>query len=297
MELNHVKEFIALTKTENYLEAAENLFISQSSLSKHIKSLEVELGTTLFDRTTRQVKLNEAGKVFLKYAQQLIDVQHQCNTALINLKEAEEQSLTIGSIPIMAPYGITDMLIDFKKANVKINLSIIEGETEQLKQKLRNDDCDLIFIRRLPDQKEVTEDLDDFAVINFTTDYLVAVLPNDHPLANQALIDLSELKNEEFLFLPPHSVMHNISLQACRQAGFTPSIAYTGKRAENIIDLVSKGMGISLLMAKPISYINTRNLVKLVPVLPHIETEIVIYYKKSALLSKAASHFLEFVQR
>lgn len=74
MELNHVKEFIALTKTENYLEAAENLFISQSSLSKHIKSLEAELGTTLFDRTTRQVKLNEAGKVFLKYAQQLIDM-------------------------------------------------------------------------------------------------------------------------------------------------------------------------------------------------------------------------------
>ena len=297
MELNHVKEFIALTKTENYLEAAENLFISQSSLSKHIKSLETELGTSLFDRTTRQVKLNEAGKVFLKYAQQLIDVQHQCNTALINLKEAEEQSLTIGSIPIMAPYGITDMLIDFKKANVKINLSIIEGETEQLKQKLRNDDCDLIFIRRLSAPKEVTEDLDDFAVINFMTDYLVAVLLNDHSLANQALIDLSELKNEELLFLPLHSVMHNISLQVCRQAGFTLSIAYTGKRAENIIDLVSKGMGISLLMAKPISYINTRNLVKLVPVLPHIETEIVIYYKKSALLSKAASHFLEFVQR
>ncbi|RCW16634.1 LysR family transcriptional regulator [Streptococcus gallolyticus] len=297
MELNHVKEFIALTKTENYLEAAENLFISQSSLSKHIKSLEAELGTTLFDRTTRQVKLNEAGKVFLKYAQRLIDVQHQCHTALINLKEAEEQSLIIGTIPLMASYGITDMLIDFKKANVKINLSIIEGETEQLKQKLRNDDCDLIFIRRLSGQKEVIEDLDDFAVIPFTTDHLVAVLPNEHPLANQALIDLSELKNEEFLFLPPHSVMYNISLQACRQAGFTPSIAYTGKRAENIIDLVSKGMGISLLMAKPISYINTRNLVKLVPVLPHIETEIVIYYKKSALLSKAASHFLEFVQR
>lgn len=100
MELNQVKEFIALTKTENYLEAAENLFISQSSLTKHIKSLEAELGTTLFDRTTRQVKLNEVGKVFLKYTQQLIDVRYQCNTALINLKDAEEQSLTIGSIKI-----------------------------------------------------------------------------------------------------------------------------------------------------------------------------------------------------
>lgn len=75
-------------------------------------------------------------------------------------------------------------------------------------------------------------------------------------------------------------MMHSISIQACHQAGFTPAIAYTGERAENIIDLVSKGMGISLLMSKPISYINTQNQVKLVPVLPHIETEIVIYSKK-----------------
>lgn len=95
MELSHLKEFIVLAKIENYLEAAENLYISQSSLSKHIKSLEAELGTTLFDRTTRQVKLNEAGRVFLKYAQQMIEIQYQFNTALLNLKEAEEQSLTI----------------------------------------------------------------------------------------------------------------------------------------------------------------------------------------------------------
>ena len=65
MELNHLKEFVVLAKIENYMEAAENLFISQSTLSKHIKSLETELGINLFDRTTRQVKLNEAGRVFL----------------------------------------------------------------------------------------------------------------------------------------------------------------------------------------------------------------------------------------
>lgn len=296
MELSHLKEFIVLAKIENYLEAAENLYISQSSLSKHIKSLEAELGTTLFDRTTRQVKLNEAGRVFLKYAQQMIEIQYQFNTALLNLKEAEEQSLTIGSIPIMAPYGITDMLLGFKKANPKINLSIIEGETEQLKQKLRSGECDLAFIRHLPGGAEATEDVADFLMTSFTADYLVAVLPLEHPLANQALIDLSDLKTEEFLFLPPNSMMHSISIQACHQAGFTPAIAYTGERAENIIDLVSKGMGISLLMSKPISYINTQNQVKLVPVLPHIETEIVIYSKKGALLSKVASHFLEFIQ-
>ena len=295
MELNHIREFIALSKTENYLEAAENLFISQSSLSKHIKSLELELGVSLFDRTTRKVRLSEAGKVFLPYAQQIIDLQHQGKTSLMNLMEEEEQSLSIGTIPIMVPYGITDLILGFKQDNVRINLSIVEDEALKLKQKLREGACDLAFIRRTPDEVVAPEDSADFIIQSFTTDYLVAVLPNNHPLANQAVIDLAEVKNEQFLFLPPESLLHHLSLQACQEAGFTPNVTYTGNRAENIIDLVSKGIGISLLMAKPIAYINTQHLVKLVPVIPYVETEIVICYKKNAPLSKAASHFLEFI--
>ena len=296
MELNHIKEFIVLAKTENYSDAAEKSFISQSSLSKHIQSLERELGVRLFDRTRRSVKLNDAGKIFLRYASQIVELQHQCNTELINFQDAKERHLTIGSIPLMAPYGITDILLEFKKRNVKINIKIIEGETQQLKEKIRNGACDLAFIRRfLPHKSQ--EEADVFSTIKFTTDYLVAVLPRNHPLATEKAIELTELKDEEFLFLPPASVLYTLCLQACRQAGFTPKIAYTGKRAENIIDLVSKGMGISLLTAKPVAYINTQNLVSLVPVLPRLETEIVIYYKKDITLSKAASHFLDFIQQ
>lgn len=226
MELGHLKEFIALAKTENYLEAAENLFISQSSLSKHIQSLERELGVSLFNRTTRQVSLNENGKIFLKYAQQITALQHQCQTELMNLKEAEEQQLTIGSIPIMAPYGITDILLNFKQDNVKTNLSIIEGEAQQLKDKIRKGQCDLAFIRQSP-QKKATEE-EEFSVIHFTMDYLVAVLPCTHRLANEALIDLGELKNEDFLFLQPDSMMYRLSFEACQHAGFTPQYCLYG---------------------------------------------------------------------
>lgn len=295
MEVGYLKEFVVLAKTENYLEAAENLFISQSSLSKHIQALEKELDVTLFDRTTRKVSLNENGKVFLKYAQEMLTLQHQCQTALMNLKEAEEQNLAIGSIPIIAPYGITDLLLDFKQENVKINLSIIEGEAHQLKEKIRNGQCDLAFIRQISQADEEVEE--EFSVIHFTTDHLVAVLPCDHPLANETLLELNSLKNEDFLFLQPDSMMYKLSLEVCQEVGFTPNIVYTGQRAENIIDLVSKGMGLSLLMAKPISYINTQNVVRLVPVLPNVETEIVVYYKKDSLLSKAASHFLNYLQK
>ena len=68
MEIEYIKEFVVLAETENYLEAAESLFISQSTLSKHIKIIEKELDVQLFDRTTRKVHLNKYGKMFLKYA-------------------------------------------------------------------------------------------------------------------------------------------------------------------------------------------------------------------------------------
>lgn len=77
------------------------------------------------------------------------------------------------------------------------------------------------------------------------------------PMLSNVLIFSTEIDGEFAQHFIQKGVRGYLSLQACRQAGFTPSIAYTGKRAENIIDLVSKGMGISLLMAKPISYINT----------------------------------------
>ena len=65
MDLNYIREFVVLANTCNYMEAAEQLFISQSALSRHIKNLEEELGVSLFDRSTRSVTLNAFGMLFL----------------------------------------------------------------------------------------------------------------------------------------------------------------------------------------------------------------------------------------
>lgn len=65
MEIKYLSEFVTLAKTKNYMEAADILYISQSSLSKHIQSIERELGVTLFDRSTRRVKLSADGNLLL----------------------------------------------------------------------------------------------------------------------------------------------------------------------------------------------------------------------------------------
>lgn len=286
MELNYIKEFVVLAETENYLEAAESLFISQSSLSKHIKTIENELGVRLFDRSTRKVHLNESGKIFLSYAKEIANLQYSYTTALMNHSDQVLHTLTIGSIPIMAPYHITDAIIKFKMENKKFAVNLIEGESATLKEHLRQHKCDLAFIR------DENDDDDEFVKVNYEHDSLVAILPSYHPLAKEKQLTLDQLKQEDFLFLQPGSVLYNLCVKECQKSGFTPNIIYTGKRAENIIDLIEKGMGVSLLMKKPIAYLANPK-ITIVDIHPAITTQIKIYHAKDRELSIGAKHFID----
>lgn len=286
MEIDYLKEFIVLAETGNYLRAAETLFISQSSLSKHIKSLENEAGISLFHRTTHKVELTGQGQTLLKYAKQIADLQCRCAAELARQSGAERQVLNIGSIPVMAPYRITDVIMKFQKENPQYSVQLYEEESSRLKELLRRNQCDLAFIR---DGEEEPDD--EFTRLPFTTDRLVAVLPAAHPLAGSHHLTLEQLKEEHFLFLPPDTLLYSLCQKACAEAGFTPRVTYTGKRAENIMDLVKKNMGVSLLMEKPIRSLSTES-VSIIPITPKISTRIQIYYKKELPLPKAAKQFV-----
>lgn len=289
MEINYLKEFVVLAETENFLEASDALFISQSSLSKHIKTLENEIGFPLFNRTTRRVHLNEYGRIMLEYAKQIANLQYQYTTALINQCESIQHTITIGSIPVMAPYHITDEIMKFKQQNKNFIVNLIENESSYLKDLLRQNKCDIAFIR------DENDNDDEFVKIPYESDTLVAVLPSYHALANEKYLTLEQLRFEDFLFLQPGSLLYNLCCQECQKVGFTPNIAYTGQRAENIIDLVEKGMGVSLLMKKPIHYLANPK-ISLVEIKPTISTQIKIYYKKDSHLTSPAKHFINSIQ-
>lgn len=288
MEINYIKEFVILADVKNYLEASELLFISQSSLSKHIKSLERELGVSLFERTTRSVHLSEYGETFLEYAKKIVNLQYQYTTALINQSNSFQHTITIGSIPIMAPYNITDAIMEFKKENTNFAVNLVEDDSSQLKEQLRSGTCELAFIRD-NDEREP-----EFSKLPYTTDNLAAILPKNHPYAKEKYLTLEQLQHEDFLLLQPGSVLYNLSVKICNDAGFEPNIVFTGQRAENIIDLIEKGMGIDLLMKKTTSYLSNTN-IQIVDIYPEVYTQIKIYYKKDAVLSTAAKHFIDSV--
>lgn len=286
MNIDHIAEFAVLARVGNYLEASELLFISQSSLSKHIQSMERELGVKLFDRTTRHISLTDEGRLFLPYARKIAGLRHEYTTALMQVTTSG--TLAIGSLPIMAPYGITDAIAGFQRNNPGISVRLVEGDGDQLKQMLISDEIELAFIR---DEGDIDER---FRRIPFTGDRLMAILPPDHPLAGHDTITLKELEPENFLLLPEGSAVHRLVLQKCKEQGFAPTVTYTGQRAENIIDLVSKGMGVSLLMEKPARSLSHGN-VAIIEVQPIVKQAIRIFTKRERDLSRMATHFINYI--
>ena len=166
------------------MEAADILYSSQSALAKHIKSIELELGVSLFDRTTRKVSISKFGQLLLPYAQQIAELQDPYTSTLQSSLETDRETLTLGSIFGLAQYKITDVLVNFKKKHPQSTLNVMQAKTGDLTEMLRQRKLEMAFVRDIVDVD------DEFVKIPYFADTIVAVLPITHPLTKKKTIPL-----------------------------------------------------------------------------------------------------------
>ena len=285
MEINYLKEFVVLAQTGNFMEAAELLYVSQSTLSKHIKSIETDLGISLFDRTTRKVTISKYGNLLLPFAQQIAELQDKYMSVLRTNLETEQETLTLGAIPALAQYNIIDILVNFKKSRPQSTLNVLQAGSVELRESLRQRKCDLAFIR-FADEVD-----DDLVKIPYAADCMVAVLPAAHPLAKQTAVPLNSLANEDFLMIEKGTYIYWLCYRACQESGFEPKVAFTDHKVGILVDLVTKGMGVALLMKQLALYAATPTTV-IMDISPCIATQIYLCYLKGTELSAAAKHFV-----
>jgi LysR family transcriptional regulator, transcription activator of glutamate synthase operon len=287
MEMDYLCEFALVAKLGSFSLAAEELYISQSSLSKHIMALEKELNIQLFNRS-HKVDLTEAGRQFLPYANQIAEIRKR----LLNIASAQNDQnkniLKITSIPVMAIYDITGAVTRFLKEYPEINLTISECERPEIIRLLESGECELAFTRKSREEARILE------YSTFYKDYLVAVLPRSHPLSAEKAINLKQLENEFFLFLDKETALYSLCFDLCTGAGFTPKIRYTGHRPENIIDLVSQGMGNALLMKHHTDYFKNTG-VSYVDIMPTVKSAICLAKIKNRRLSVAGKIFWNYI--
>jgi LysR family transcriptional activator of glutamate synthase operon len=288
MEMDYLCEFVTIAKLGSFSLAAEELFLSQSSLSKHIIALEKELNVQLFNRTSRNVALSEAGAHILPYANRVFEMRRRITRIATEQINREKRVINIGSIPVMAEYDITGAIARFHKEYPEINLSVSEREQHECLNVLESGGCEFAFLRKLREESPILE------YTTFYKDHLVAVLPRSHRLSAQKALHLQQLENEDFLFLGKGSVLYNLCFDLCSGSGFTPKVKHVSQRPENIIDFVSLGMGIALLMKRHVDYFKNAS-VKCIDITPIVESAICLTRIKGHKLSPAASVFWDYI--
>lgn len=300
MTFDQIQYFIAIAEQDTYFDAAEELNISQSALSKQIIKLEKELGVALIDRSHRKASLTPAGETF--YQDALI-LQRQHLDMLTHLKKyqaSDSHSLRIGTLPILTQYDLTILFREFTKSHPNIHLIIDEVEENDLKKGLLSDHYDLIICReqiiaelnllQSDTGKKRSHTLDLFSVF-LAEDELVAVLPADSPL--NAPVSLPELKTEPFLLMNRYTSVYRICQNLFENARIHPSILRTA-RVESIISAVAIGEGISLLPYSNFKLFQHKH-IKTLSLEPKVQIPVVIIGNKKRMNSPVCQEFIHYI--
>jgi len=248
MDIEQLRYFLAISRYHNMTLAADHLYISQSSLSKHILQLEDEIGLKLFDRDERTLRLNSAGHEFVNFAEKMLSTYNEMMNKMQQYRRTAEGQLTLGSIPIMSQYDIHRAIAAFAKLYPDITIQTVEEKGDHILKMLDNEQLDLAIVRT------ATLSTNSYKVIPLVNDEMVLVANKTHSLATKRPLPLKEAAKESFIMLDSGPGLYDLCLSACAKAGFSPSIRYQHTRIETIIGFVAENIGVSLLMKKVISF-------------------------------------------
>lgn len=290
MNLYQFREFLAIAEFGSFEKAAEELFITQSSLSKHIKKMETELGTALFDRSNRQTVLSPSGKTLLPYAKKIADLESQYLEALHSDSVTSQYILNVGTVDYIAAYNISDLFVQFQKKHPTIQLNIACQGPFAIYQGLINNTFDLAFYRHSADDY-----LENFSYLPFSDDQLVLVCPVSHPLAKRRSVSLLELQDEKLIGFQKNTFLSQFVLASCRDAGFEPHISVISQRTANQIELAAHGLGVCLVMKKMAQHMLNSH-VAMVDIEPAYKCKIDLCYLKSKKLTPPAQKFIQFLR-
>jgi DNA-binding transcriptional LysR family regulator len=289
MEIRQVQYFLSIVETGSFSAAADEHYISQSSLSKIIIGLEKELGVSLFDRSKRKVFLTEAGEAFLGHARKLNAVYKAMIIELDGYK-SETDSFSIAAIPVLTQYGITNSISQFRDLHPHIHFSLEEIDGQNILPALDERRFDLVFTRHN------YLNHDQYASLEICMDKMLVVVAKNNHYANRSSISLKELSNDNFIVFDKVTGLYKLVMDECGKAGFEPTIFFSSHRKVSVFGLVGTNIGLALMPVKIYEYHQHPDVVA-IPLEEHIECNIVLVHLKNRNLPKAASTFIEFMEK
>ncbi|WP_347941998.1 LysR family transcriptional regulator [Peribacillus simplex] len=258
MELRDIHSFMEVANHNSFTKAAAHSYLTQPSLSKAIKKLEEELHVELFDRSTRHLRLTDAGRIVYQQGQKALVALSELDVLLDELKDITAGEIKIGIPPLIGTLFFPDIARRFNQKYPKISLELVELGAKLIGELVEDGLVDLGIVVMPTNEKK-------FNIYPFIQDEFVLYLHEDHPLAYKHSVSLNQLQDEKFILFSKDFALHDYVIRACEEKGFSPAISYQSSQWDLIVELVSSKLGIALL-PKSIYEKQTNSNVKIVPI-------------------------------
>ena len=282
MQLQQLRYFVAVAETRHFTQAAELVGVSQPTLSKQIHTLEAGLGAPLFERIRGAVALTAAGETLLPLARRMVadaDVARDAVQDIVGLRRGE---VRLGATPSLCSSLVPAVLRHFRSAQPDISLYVTEGSSADLTADLLARRLDLALI--VEPENGVDPGLDAAPILRESL--VVASVAAGPPPTEHAQLALAELERTPLVMFRPGYDLREVTLEACRRAGFTPRCAVEGGEMDAVLAFVEAGLGVAVV---PSMVLVNRPLLRATPLAPPgMRRTIALAHRKRSVLPHAA---------
>ena len=296
MNTKQFKYVLVLAREGSFSRAAEALHISQPSLSQYIKKIETEIGQELFDRTNGDVRITDAGKVYMDAGRKILDIEHQMDNALTDLAAHKSGSLVIGAAPYRAAGMMPLVAAKFQTLYPGMHLVIREGTTAELVEGMEHGEYDLA-LTLLPIDHRL------FLYEKLMEEELLLAVPRNHPALPAAVmagrkypaVDAGVLNGQSLVMLTDAQFMQRQLDKLVRDYRLTVQPAAIVKSLEAQIEMVKANVGMALMPSGIERFCKPDELrfYSFVPSLP--KREVVVMWRKDRTLSKVAEDLKQVI--
>lgn len=249
MELRHLRYFVMVSEEKHFTRAAARLNMQQPPLSQQIRALEQELGFELFVRHPKGVDLTTGGQVFLSEAKEILQRVELAAAKAARTAQGIVGTLSIGFTSSAASHPLIPRIIrEYRKNYPSVDITLHEGNAGELTEQVTSERVDVGILRAPVARPQGVQ------FHRLLNEEMLLVLPTGHPQlkgGSETPVSLKDLSDEPFILVrrPGAPGMYANLMQACRNAGFEPRIAFEIERMLTNVSLVAAGAGISVVPA------------------------------------------------
>jgi DNA-binding transcriptional LysR family regulator len=290
MDLSQLEVFVSVARERRFSRAAEKLYRTQSAVSQTIRKLEEEIGEPLFDRSSREGVLTDAGRVLQEYAEKLLNLREDAQEALVELRELQKGKLVIAANEFTALY-LLPVLAIFRRIHPMIKITVRRSLGSHIPDDILKHNVEFGVLSYDPEEPQLKS-----AVVYL--DELAFVVPPSHPLASAHEVSIRQLGAESFVAHIVASPYRDKVIEAFRRHKTPLHMDVELPTLQAIKRFVAMGNGVALVPEISVENELGRGELVRIPVRDlHFQRKLRLVYRHESTLSHAGRAFLKVAEQ